>query len=403
MIMNSKTGQEKKIYSVSELTRSISLLLEEAFFKVWVEGEVSNFVLHSSGHCYFSLKDAESVVACVIFRNTASKLSFNIKNGTTLVCSGRLGVYSKRGQYQLYVDAAEPKGIGSLQLAFTRLKEKLFKEGLFDEARKKPVPYLPESIGIVTSPTGAAIRDMFHVIDRRFANMHVILFPAKVQGRGAADDIIDGIKAFNRLKNVDVIIIGRGGGSLEDLWAFNEEAVARAIYDSQIPVVSAVGHEIDYTISDFVSDLRAPTPSAAAELVVRRKEDILGEIEVLTARLKQALQARAGMLNKHLEAIMQRYAFKQPQFLVEQYRQRIDEYLRVLSQGLNHLISIKQEKLKSLRGCLSALNPEAILSRGYSITAVYPEGDIIKNAASVKQGARIKTRLAKGEIISKAE
>jgi exodeoxyribonuclease VII large subunit len=398
--MSDNTAQEKKVYTVSELTRDISQLLEGAFSRVWVEGEVSNFILHTSGHCYLSLKDAESVVACVIFKGPASKLKFTIENGMSLVCSGRIGVYNKRGQYQLYIDKAEPRGVGSLQLAFTQLKERLFKEGLFSEADKKPLPYLPEAIGIVTSPTGAAIRDMLDIIDRRFSNMRVILFPVKVQGEGAASEIVEGIEAFNRLKNVDLIIIGRGGGSLEDLWAFNEEPVARAIYSSEIPLVSAVGHEIDYTIADFVADLRAPTPSAAAELVVRKKDDILKQIDNLRQRLKQALQSRADILKKYLDGIMKRYAFRQPQFLVEQYQQRLDEQQRSLSQSLAYLISMKREKAQSISGRLKALNPTAILSRGYSITMACPSGDIIKDASLVKKGLRIRTKLARGEIVS---
>ena len=402
-IMSDKTTQDKKVYSVGELTRDISFLLEGAFSRVWVEGEVSNFILHTSGHCYLSLKDAESVIACVIFKGSAAKLNFTIENGMSLVCSGRVGVYNKRGQYQLYIDKAEPKGVGSLQLAFTQLKEKLFKEGLFDQADKKELPYLPETIGIVTSPTGAAIRDMLDVIDRRFPNMHVILFPSKVQGEGAVSEIIEGIATFNRLKNVDLIIIGRGGGSIEDLWAFNEEPVARAIYDSEIPLVSAVGHEIDYTIADFVADLRAPTPSAAAELVVREKNDILKQIDNFRLSLKQALQGRVDMLKNHLDGIMKRYAFKQPRLLVEQYQQRLDEQQRALSQNLAYFVSMKNEKIQSINGRLKALNPTAILSRGYSITMSDPRGDIIKDASHVKNGQRIKTKLAKGEIISRKE
>ncbi len=401
--MISNTNQDKKIYSVSALTRDISLLLEGAFSRVWVEGEVSNFILHTSGHCYLSLKDAESVISCVIFKGSAAKFKFTIENGMSLICSGRVGVYNKRGQYQLYIDKAEPKGIGSLQLAFTQLKDKLFKEGLFDAAAKKALPSFPQTIGIVTSPTGAAIRDMLDIIDRRFSNMHVLLFPAKVQGKHAAAEIIDGIETFNRLKNVDLIIIGRGGGSIEDLWAFNEEPVARAIYASEIPLVSAVGHEIDYTIADFVADLRAPTPSAAAELVIREKDDILEQIDSLQLRLKQALQGSVDMLQKHLDAIMGRYAFKQPQFLVEQYQQRLDEQQRALSRHLTHFISMKKEKVLSVDGRLKALNPTSILSRGYSITMTYPQGDIIKDASCVKKGLRIRTKLAKGEFISSVE
>lgn len=401
--MNKILKQERKIYSVSEITRDIRLILEDSFPNVWIEGEVSNFNRHTSGHCYFSLKDAESVLACVLFKSSACKVKFKIEDGMSLICFGRISVYNKRGQYQLYVEEIEPKGVGSLQLAFAQLKEKLSKEGLFDGSHKRPIPFLPERIGIVTSPTGAVIKDMLHILERRFPNMYIILYPVKVQGEGAAEEIKQALEAFNRLKNVDVIIAGRGGGSLEDIWAFNEEVVARAIYKSDIPIISAVGHEIDYTIADFVADLRAPTPSAAAELVVHRKQDFIQDIDNLAQRLKAALNSRVDMLKKHLDGIMQRYAFRQPRFLIEQYQQRIDEHIRVLSQSLFHFVEIKREKVATATGRLEALNPTAILSRGYSITYIHPDGKIIKDASRVKKGQRIKTKLAKGEIVSEVE
>ena len=401
--MVNNTSNEQKIYSVSELTRGISLLLEDSFKSVWVEGEVSNFILHTSGHCYLSLKDSDSVIACVIFKHSAAKLKFRIENGMNVICAGRIGVYGKRGQYQLYIDKAEPKGIGALQIAFTQLKEKLYKEGLFDASFKKPIPRFPKTVGIVTSPTGAVIRDIINIINRRFENMHIVIFPAKVQGKGASDEIIDGIESFNRLKNVDVIILARGGGSLEDLWAFNEEPVARAIYNSVIPIVSAVGHEIDYTISDFVSDLRAPTPSAAAELVVCKKNDIVSEIDSYRSRLKQALGNRVGIMERHLEGIMKRYAFKQPLFLIEQYQQSLDEGIKSLSQALNFFVVKKTQTVETAQARLKALSPVAILERGYSITMTMPDSKIMKDSAKAKTGAQIKTRLAKGELISRIE
>ena len=397
------TNNSQKIYSVSELTRGISLLLEDSFKSVWVEGEVSNFILHTSGHCYLSLKDSDSVIACVIFKHSAAKLKFRIENGMNVICAGRIGVYGKRGQYQLYIDKAEPKGIGALQIAFTQLKEKLYKEGLFDASSKKPIPRFPKTVGIVTSPTGAVVRDIINIINRRFENMHIVIFPAKVQGKGASDEIIDGIESFNRLKNVDVIILARGGGSLEDLWAFNEEPVARAIYNSVIPIVSAVGHEIDYTISDFVSDLRAPTPSAAAELVVCKKNDIVSEIDSYRSRLKQALGNRVGIMERHLEGIMKRYAFKQPLFLIEQYQQSLDEGIKSLSQALNFFVVKKTQTVETAQARLKALSPVAILERGYSITMTMPDSKIMKDSAKAETGAQIKTRLAKGELISRIE
>jgi len=364
---------------------------------------VSNFIHHTSGHCYFSIKDAEGVLACVLFKGSAYKVKFKIEDGMSIICFGRISVYNKRGQYQLYVESVEPKGVGSLQLAFTQLKEKLTKEGLFDEAHKKQIPFLPSRIGIVTSPTGAVIRDMEHVLERRFPNMHIILYPAKVQGPGAADEIKEAIDGFNRLKNVDVIIAGRGGGSLEDLWAFNEEVVARAIYNSRIPVISAVGHEVDYTIADFTADLRAPTPSAAAELVVSRKEDLAQGIEKLVHSLRAALTSNVDILRQQLDGIMQRYAFKQPRFLVEQYQQRIDEHIVKLRQHLRHLVEMRKKEVAGFEGRLKALSPTAILSRGYSITYMHPGGKILKDMAGVEKGQRLKTRLAKGEVVSKVE
>jgi exodeoxyribonuclease VII large subunit len=395
--------ESKKIYSVSELTSGINRLLDSSFNNIWVEGEVSNFTLHSSGHCYFSLKDAESVIACVIFKQTASRLKFHPANGMVIICNGRIGVYNKRGQYQLYINTAEPKGIGALQIAFDQLKEKLFKQGLFDQARKKPLPILPKAIGVVTSPTGAAIRDILNIISRRYDNTHIIIYPAKVQGQGASEDIVRGIEAFNRLNTVDVIIIGRGGGSLEDLWAFNEENVALAIYNSHIPVVSAVGHEIDYTISDFAADLRAPTPSAAAELAVPLKQDLVFRIEDNVSMLKQSLTGIADIMEKRLDGLTNRYAFKQPYFLLEQCQQSLDEDLRALSKGIDFFLVQKTRILDTAKARLRALSPMAVLERGYSITMTAAGHCVIKDKKSVPKGTHIKTRLAKGEITSTVE
>lgn len=394
---------KKKIYSVTELTKEIRFSLENGFPAVWVEGEVSNFLRHSSGHCYLSLKDAESVLTCVIFKNVAETLAFKIEDGIHLVCFGRISVYEKRGQYQLYIDQAEPKGIGALQLAFEQLKKKLQKEGLFDPAHKKPIPMLPRRIGIVTSPTGAAIRDMLNIIGRRFPNMHIILYPVKVQGAGAAEEIKEAIDAFNRLKTVDVIIVGRGGGSLEDLWAFNEEIVARAIYNSKIPIISAVGHEIDYTIADFVADLRAPTPSAAAEIVAGEKENFLNNINSLRGRLTNALLAEVALAGHKLKTLKERYAFKQPRFLIQQYFQRIDEVGKSLNQNIKHFLQTRQYQLAQPTEKLKALNPTAILERGYSITMRDTDGSIIKNADELKDKDLIRTKLAKGEITSRVK
>ena len=273
-------GQDGRyIYKVSELTSSIKLILEDSFPNIWVEGEISNLKSPSSGHIYFTLKDDRSELKSVFFKSDNEKIKFDIKDGMHVICSGRISLYEKQGVYQLYVTGLEPKGVGALQLAFEQLKEKLFKEGLFDESRKKPLPMLPDRIGIVTSPTGAAIGDMLKVLKRRFSNVEILINPVKVQGEGAKEEIAGAIRDFNDMNNVDVIIVGRGGGSLEDLWAFNEEVVARAICDSKIPIISAVGHEMDWTISDLAADLRAATPSVAAELVIAKKSELIDALD----------------------------------------------------------------------------------------------------------------------------
>jgi len=259
---------ERKVFTVSQLNRQIRYTLEDEFSSVWVEGEISGFTHHSSGHMYFSIKDAESTLSCVMFRRENVKLRFKPEVGLKVICHGRVSVYAPRGQYQLMADSLEPKGLGDLQLAFEQLKKKLAQEGLFDPSLKKPIPFMPHCIGVITSPTGAVIHDMQHVWERRFPDVHLIIYPVKVQGEAAKKDICRAIQDFNEYGRADVLILARGGGSMEDLWAFNEEIVARAIAASDIPVISAVGHEVDYTIADFVADLRAPTPSVAAELVL---------------------------------------------------------------------------------------------------------------------------------------
>jgi exodeoxyribonuclease VII large subunit len=279
-----------KVYTVSEITHLIKLELEHSFPQVWISGEVSNFHRHSSGHLYFTLKDESSQLRAVMFRSEARQVKFAFTDGLQLVCRGRINVYEPRGEYQLVVDLAEPKGKGALQLAFEQLKEKLRAEGLFDPQRKKKLPLLPRKIGIVTSPRGAAIVDILRTLERRFAKLRILIFPAQVQGEGAADQIVDGIDYLGRLPDLDVIIVGRGGGSIEDLWAFNEEKVARAIFRCPVPVISAVGHEVDFTIADFVADIRASTPTAAAEMVIEKEEAFAERIENLERRAAQSVK-----------------------------------------------------------------------------------------------------------------
>lgn len=392
-------AEKRHIYTVSELTRRIKVTLEESFAAVWVEGEISNFSHYPSGHMYFSLKDADSLLSAVLFKNVNQGLKFKPENGMQVICFGKISLYEKRGQYQLNVFKIEPKGVGALQLAFEQLKARLAKEGLFDQARKRPLPFLPQRIGVVTSAKGAAIRDILKILKRRFANLEVTLSPVRVQGEGAAQEIAQAIDEFNRFGQVDVLIVGRGGGSLEDLWAFNEEVVARAIWRSQIPIISAVGHEIDYTISDFVADFRAPTPSAAAEQVIIHKQELLDRIDNFYSRARLAVFNKVELLEHKLA----RYVFRDPTELIQQYQQRIDELVSVLQLQLKHLGQLHQERFNVLTGKLAALSPLNILARGYSITFKLPEEEVITKAQLLQVGARIKTKLAAGSLISKIE
>ncbi len=398
-----KTIEEKRIYTVSEITRDIRVVLEDTFGTVWVEGEVSNFIHHTSGHMYFSIKDKGSVLSCALFRRVSANLKFEIKNGMQVLCFGKITVYDKRGQYQLIVEEVEPKGAGALQVAFEQLKEKLRKEKLFDETHKIPIPYLPQRVGVITSPTGAAVRDILNVAKRRFSNIEIILNPVRVQGDLAKGEIVEALDLFNALLNVDVIILGRGGGSLEDLWPFNEEIVARAIYRSEIPVISAVGHEIDWTISDFVSDFRAPTPSAAAELVIPKKEDLVALLKGFSERMKATLISKLDFLSERLKALEARYVFRKPFNIVLQYEQEIDDLAQALALKGGFVVKFKKEALNTLAGKLDALSPLAILNRGYSITFKAKDGKIMKDTSGLKKKELIKTRLAKGEIISRIE
>ncbi|HUT84984.1 MAG TPA: exodeoxyribonuclease VII large subunit, partial [Thermodesulfobacteriota bacterium] len=316
--------QDIHILSISELTQLIKFQLEQSFDYLWVEGEISNFRIPSSGHFYFTLKDEKSQIRAVMFRSQNRTLEFSPEDGLSVICRGRLNVYETRGEYQLILDYLEPKGLGALQLAFEQLKQRLAQEGLFDPDHKKPLPQLPRKIGIVTSPTGAAIRDILNIIERRFANVGILIYPVKVQGEGAAQEIATALQELNQMPEIDVVILARGGGSIEDLWPFNEEVVARAIYHSEIPVISAVGHEVDFTIADFVADLRAPTPSAAAELVVRNKDDLIYNLNTVYVRLKNSIR-------KIYEFNQSRFAFLQkrmpdPRKMIPGLRLTIDEY-----------------------------------------------------------------------------
>jgi len=434
------------ILTVSELTEQIKATLEARFSEVWVEGEISNLRIPPSGHVYFTLKDDFSQIRGVLFKMRARTLRFLPEDGLHVVCRGRIGLYEKRGEYQLILEAMEPKGIGALQLAFIQLKERLEKEGFFDPGRKKPLPFLPKTIGILTSPTGAVIRDMIQIIQRRFENMHLLLYPVRVQGEGAAFEIAGGVKYFNKKKNVDVIILGRGGGSLEDLWAFNEEVLAKAIYHSKIPVVSAVGHETDYTISDFVADLRAPTPSAAAEMVARDKRELKNSLSYLGNRLEsqilQYLQGlrsdlsylRKGLIDpeKRIEEYflrvddlfnrLQRFLLRglsgkrekdrylhnrlllqRPDQKIKNIRIFISEALGRLEKSAKYILEIERERAKGILGKLDSLSPLAILDRGYSITRKLPELQILRDASRMKAGDPVEVKLRRGTLFCGVE
>ncbi|MBU0634118.1 MAG: exodeoxyribonuclease VII large subunit [Candidatus Omnitrophica bacterium] len=401
-------SEEKYIYTVSEITRDIRKILEDSFPNVWVEGEISTLRLPHSGHIYFTLKDEKAQLKCVFFRADNNKLNFKLEEGIACCIFGRVSVYEQGGQYQLYVKKIEPKGKGALQLAFEQLKKKLTAEGLFDIARKRPIPFLPQKIGIVTSATGAAIRDILQVINRRYANVHVVIRHAQVQGQAAAEDVAQGISDLNKFKDVDVIIVARGGGSLEDLWPFNEEAVARAVYKSRIPVISAVGHEIDYTICDFVADLRASTPSAAAELVVQEKEKLVADLANIYRRVNEAIGKKVRIYQVYFSRLKQSYALRRPQAIVEQYQQKLDNLDKMVHTNISHLLKTKDHNVQQVLNRLINLNPLSILSRGYSVTYLIDtkskkEKYLLKNAQQVKKDDILKTKLYKGVIMSRVE
>jgi len=390
-----------KIYTVSDINRQARLLIEAKFSGVWVEGEISNLKHHSSGHIYLSLKDSASQINAAFFSRSNQGLKFQLKDGLKVVAFGRLSLYEARGQYQFYIDRVEPKGLGALQLAFLQLRDKLQKEGLFEAGRKKPIPRFPRTVGLVTSPTGAAIRDMLQVMNRRSRGTRILLNPVRVQGDGAAEEIARAIDELNQLPegDVDVLIVGRGGGSLEDLWAFNEEVVARAVYRSKIPVISAVGHEIDWTICDWVADLRAPTPSAAAELVVQNSAEISERLEDSQARIHHAARNFVTFRKKTVAALMASYAFEQPRVLLDQFSQRFDELFRQLNSSVGHTAVMKQKSLQSAAGQLRTLNPLAILERGYSLTFL-KDGELLKQVNQVHAGDQLATRVTDGIIYS---
>lgn len=433
--------------TVTELTRRIKSLLEDTFPTVWVAGEISNFRSPGSGHLYFTLKDANAQLAAVVFRNVATRTTFPLRDGLAVIAHGELSVYERHGQYQLVVRQLLPKGLGALQLAFEELKRRLAAEGLFAADRKKPIPALPLRIGVITSPTGAAVRDFLHVIHRRFPNLHIVIYPVRVQGAGAAQEVaaaIDHVNALHaqRVLPLDVLVVTRGGGSLEDLWAFNEEIVARALARSQIPTISAVGHEIDFTISDFVADLRAPTPSAAAELVVKVREEFERQLADHHRRLTKDLKLHLATARERFHRLAASYVFRQPAEIIRQSQQRVDDLdhrLRLATrqsgddartrlttaQGkfrllhpqvwLGHTrqrvetahrrfdsasVLVRERvrvRLAVARDKLELLSPNSTLARGYSITRT-PAGRLVRSIRQVKPGQPLTTKVLDGEF-----
>ena len=391
----------ERIMTVSQLTGLISTLIEESFSYVRVEGEISNLRTPSSGHSYFTLKDEESQIRAVLFRGQKESLVFDLRDGLKVVCFGRLSVYRQRGEYQVIADFLEPSGLGSLHLAFEQLKEKLAKDGLFDEAIKRPLPPYPERIGVVTSPTGAAVRDILNVLARRNAGVDVIISPASVQGQSAAGEIVEALDILNRMGNVDAIILGRGGGSLEDLWPFNEESVARAIRASAIPVISAVGHERDFCISDFAADMRAPTPSAAAEIIARSGRELSKDIMTFNGRLESSMRSSLALVKGELAYLKE--SLKDPGRKLGEIRMRIDELSIRAERCLADKLKLLRSNLNGSAGRLDSLSPLSVLSRGYAIATVQPRGHIIRNKDDVDVGDLVDIRLERGILGCRVE
>lgn len=416
------------VYTVSQVTEIVKTALEVALPQVWVEGEVSGYKKAASGHVFFSLKDEKSVIKAVMWQSTARKVLFELKDGLKVVCKGKVSVYEPRGDYQLYIDLVEPKGKGALQMAFEQLKEKLKADGLFDEARKRKLPLRPKTIGVVTSPTGAALRDILRILERRYAKLHVVIYPARVQGEGAAAEIVEGIDALGAWPGIDVLIVGRGGGSIEDLWAFNEEAVARAIARSPVPVISAVGHEVDFTIADFVADKRASTPSAAAEMVIETEAAFAERIGVLTRRLGDTLRFEVQHLRGDVDELARHRIFQNFQVKLANLARKVDDLEtrgRNVIRGDERAIAahkgaalLAAERLENvlrrtlgerraawdrLTASLDALSPLAVLKKGY--TLVWKDGGLrlARRIEDIEPGETVEVSFFKGEFRARVE
>jgi len=441
--VTSVMGATRRILTVSELTGQIRGLLENRFIEVWVEGELSNSRVWNTGHMYFTLKDASAQLKGVMFRSAVRALRFEPRDGLRVVARGRISVYDPKGEYQIVCEHLEPEGLGARQLAFDQLKQRLSAEGLFDPGRKRPLPALPRKIGVVTSADGAAVRDIIQVLRRRYPNAHIVIRPTRVQGEGAALDIARALAAIGRVRGVDVVIVGRGGGSIEDLWAFNEEVVARAIAGCPVPTISAVGHETDVTIADFVADLRAPTPSAAAEMVVARKDDFGARIDRLAHRVHTTMAARLHRCESRLRALLARPGYAGMQGRIAMRGRHAADLTHELRRGLRAQVSARERLYQSLRlgletfdlrrrlgrvrtrlvaadgrlasasadrrhradgrlrgaaARLHALSPLAVLGRGYAVCWNADRTVVIRDAAAVAKGDRLRVTLARGEL-----
>ena len=389
-----------QIYEVSEINRYIRVILEDdpLLSDLWLRGEVSNLTRAVSGHLYFTLKDEEAQISCVMWRSNASLQTYIPRNGEAVVAHGYISVYEVQGRYQFYVDTFQPAGVGLLHLEFERLKKRLAEEGLFDVERKRPLPTFPRRIGVVTSPVGAALRDILHVLRRRYPLVEVILAPTLVQGDEAPSQIVGAIQALNAHTDVDLIIVARGGGSLEELWAFNDEQVARAIVASPVPVVSGVGHETDFTIADFAADVRAPTPSAAAEMVVPDQVELRARLESYRRRLAQGMTARITRQRQALAQQMRTLHRLSPQGRIDQARQRVDDLLQMGQRALWHRLALERERLRSRRLQLESLSPLSILERGYSIVRREDSGEVVRRVEQVQTGDSLLVRVSDGEF-----
>jgi exodeoxyribonuclease VII large subunit len=398
-----ETQGSQPVLTVSALTLLIKEDVEGTFPAVWVSGEISNFSRPQSGHCYLTLKDDEAQLRAVIWRGTAATVRCDLHDGLEVICRGHLDVYAARGSYQLVIEEIHPKGLGALEQALRRLREKLAAEGLFDRARKRPLPAFPRRIAFVTSPTGAAIRDFLQVLRRRWRGAQVLIVPVRVQGVGAAAEIAAAIGAVNRLAvPIDVLVVGRGGGSLEDLWAFNEEAVVRAIVGSRIPVVSAVGHEIDVTLADLAADLRALTPSEAAERVVPAIEDVLAALHDRRGRLAAALRSRVADVRNRLQSLARRRVFERPFDRLHELGRELDQQQARADRAVRQQLTLARRRIESVASHLASLSPLNVLARGYTLTTRL-DGQLLTRAEELAIGETIRTRFTSGHAVSRVE